>query len=190
VISVSRIGMSVLIVVLAYDLTVITFILTVSLVVLATISDFLDGYLARRWNVTSPTGYVLDAMGDRSIHLALTLAMLVRYSYHPLIAWLLVFRDISIYAVRVLAPDWLQRSRDARWMSLLHTIGVRTWLATFLARDAVRLFCTRDYLDEPYYLGVQMLIICSSITFSYWSLYRALGWVVAREHADVERSNG
>jgi phosphatidylglycerophosphate synthase len=146
-ISASRIAMSVVIIAVSSRLTVATFGITIALVAAAAASDFLDGYLARRWSVTSSTGYVLDAMGDRAVHLALTLAMLVRYEFHPLIAWLLVFRDIAIYAVRILTRDWLQRSRDARWMSLLHAFGVRTWLAMFLLHDGVRLFCTRDYLD-------------------------------------------
>lgn len=180
--------MSVVIVALSSQLTVTTFSITVTLVFAAAISDFLDGYLARRWNVSSAMGYVLDAMGDRAVHLALTLAMLARYEFHPLIAWLLVFRDIAIYAVRILSRDWLQRSRDARWMSLLHATGVRAWLAMFLVHDGVRLFCARDYLDHPYYAAAQTCLICASITFSYWSLYRATGWIIAREHAAIERS--
>ena len=185
-ISVSRIAMSVVIVAVAAKLTLATFCVTVGLLLAATASDFVDGYLARLWNVSSSTGYVLDAMGDRAVHLALTLAMLVRYQFLPVIAWLLIFRDIAIYAVRILTRDWLQRSRDTRWMSLLHTIGVRTWLATFLIRDGVRLFCVRDFLDNPYYQGAQLSLISASIAFSYWSLYQSLGWIVAREHKAAE----
>jgi cardiolipin synthase (CMP-forming) len=90
--------MSVVIVAVSAELSVTTFAITLSLVVAAAVSDALDGYLARRWQVCSPIGYVLDAMGDRAVHLALTLAMLARYQFHPIIAWVLIFRDIAIYA--------------------------------------------------------------------------------------------
>jgi phosphatidylglycerophosphate synthase len=180
--------MSVVIVAVSPRLTKVSFAITVSLVVLATVSDVLDGYLARRWRVTSATGYVLDAMGDRALHLALTLGMLVRYGFHPLIAWLLVFRDIGIYAVRILAPNWLQRSRDARWISLIHAIGVRTWLASYLLRDAVRLFSRRDILDHVAFDVAQTALISASIAFSYWGLFRAIRWTIEDEHAAIEAS--
>jgi phosphatidylglycerophosphate synthase len=178
--------MGVVIVAVAPKLTISSFSITLSLVVLAAISDALDGYLARRWDVTSATGYVLDAMGDRAVHLALMLAMLVRYEFHPLIAWLLVFRDIGIYAIRILARNWLQRSRDARWISVLHALGVRTWLATYLLRDGVRLFSQRDILDTVVYSQAQTILIGASIAFSYWGLFRAMRWTIDDEHATIE----
>ena len=45
-----------------YNLLVILFIIAI-------ISDLLDGYLARKWNVTSLYGKVVDMIGDKSLAL-------------------------------------------------------------------------------------------------------------------------
>jgi phosphatidylglycerophosphate synthase len=149
------------------------------------VSDVLDGYLARRWNVTSAAGYVIDALGDRAISLSLTLIVLVRFGISPVIVWLLVFRDIGIYAVRVLTTNWLARSKRARWMSLTHAIGVRTWLGLFLARDGVRIYARNDVLDTVSFEATQLAIITCSIIFSYYALAKSFQWVIEQEHASV-----
>jgi phosphatidylglycerophosphate synthase len=168
-------------------LTLATFVAEVSLVIAAALSDLADGYLARRWNVVSATGYVLDAMGDRAVHLSLILVMLSRYEFYPLIAWLLIFRDIAIYAVRVLTRNWLKRSRDHRWMSLLHAAGLRLWLSIYILRDGFQAFTGRDYLANTHIGVAQNLLIASSIIFSYWSLYVALNWIIDQEHIAMEQ---
>src|ERR1051325_1287525 len=116
--SVSRIFLAILVVLASAHLSTLTYVATVCMLVLAMVTDALDGYLARRWGIASTLGYVLDAMGDRAIHLALVLVFLVRYSFHPLFIWLLIFRDIGIYAVRVLSKEWLYKSRQMRPVSL------------------------------------------------------------------------
>ena len=90
--SVSRIATALLLVLLSERLTVVTYISTVSLLTFAMLTDALDGYLARRWKVTSSLGYVLDTMGDRAVHLAMVLMFFERYGLHPVLIWLLVFR--------------------------------------------------------------------------------------------------
>jgi len=185
-VSASRIVIGLAIVSLSSKLTRTTFLITLALVAAAAISYFLDGYLARRWNATSATGYVLDAMGDRAVHLALTLVMLLRYDFHLLIAWLLVFRDIAIYGLRVLSRDWLVRSREHRWRSVLHATGVRVWLGIYLLRDGLRVFTSTDNLSNVYVERAQLALITASIIFSYWSLYVALNWLIDVEHASIE----
>ena len=152
------------------------------IVATAMATDALDGYLARRWNTTSEIGYVLDAMGDRALHLALVLIILVRYNFHPIIVWLLIFRDIGIYAVRVLTPTWLAQSRQLRWISVLHATNVRIWLAMFLIRDGVRIFTARDLLDTFVFEFTQTLLISSTIVFAYCGLFRSFRWLVEIDH--------
>ncbi len=70
---------------------------------LAAITDFLDGYIARKRNLVSMTGKFLDPLADKLIVMA-TLVMLV---YHGWIAsWLVVLvlsRETSITGLRAIA---------------------------------------------------------------------------------------
>jgi phosphatidylglycerophosphate synthase len=146
------------------------------------LTDALDGYLARRWKVTSSLGYVLDTMGDRAVHLAMVLMFFERYGLHPVLIWLLVFRDIGIYAVRVLSKDWLRKSKAARPISLFHTTCLRIWLALFLIRDGIRVFKGADLLDTRYFNISQLTLLCTTILVSYYGLYRSLSWLIDRDH--------
>lgn len=180
--SVSRIVFAIAILALSGELTIITYAATVSMVVVAMLTDLLDGYLARRWHTTSALGYVLDAMGDRAIHLALMLVFLVRYGFHPIVVWVLIFRDIGIYAVRVLSSDWFARTMRDRWISLFHATCVRAWLAMFLLRDGVRIVTHRDALHIVIFDVAQAALLATTIVVSYYGLLRSFSWLIDREH--------
>jgi len=134
----------------------------------------IDGYFAPRWGTVSDRGYVLDTMGDRAVHLALVLVFLVRYAFHPLFVWLLLFRDIGIYAVRVLSKDWLQKSRKMRPVFLFHTTCLRVWLGLFLVRDGFRVFLKSDVLDTFAFEAVQLSLLCVTIIVSYYGCFEVL----------------
>jgi phosphatidylglycerophosphate synthase len=150
---------------------------TVIVIAAAMATDALDGYLARRWHVTTDTGYVLDAMGDRSIHLALILVVFVHYQVNAVLIWLLILRDIAIYAVRVLTRDWLARSKELQWLSRFHATNLRIWLASYYLRDGIRVFTGRDPLDVFWFECAQTLLVAFTIVLSYYGLTKSLGWI-------------
>jgi len=57
--SLSRIILAILVIVASFRLDVVTYVATLGMLVVAAITDGLDGYFARRWRVTSELGYVL-----------------------------------------------------------------------------------------------------------------------------------
>jgi cardiolipin synthase len=68
----------------------------ITALVLAGISDFLDGYLARRWNQVTALGRVLDPAADRILTVAVVLGLALR----EIIPWWLVIvllaRDVVV----------------------------------------------------------------------------------------------
>jgi len=183
--SISRIGLAVVLILLTDHLSVRGYIATVIMLTIAVITDGLDGYLARRWGTVSDCGYVLDTMGDRAVHLALMLVFLVRYAFHPVFIWLLVFRDIGIYAIRVLSKDWLSKSRQMRPIFLLHTTCLRAWLGLFLLRDAFRVFTGSDVLNTTSFQIAQYSIISVTLLISYYGLFQSFGWLVDHDHSSL-----
>jgi len=69
------------------------------IVFLATISDFLDGYLARRWKQESRLGRYLDPVSDKIVTTG-ALATLVVYFHFPL--WIFI-----IYLLREVGGIWV-----------------------------------------------------------------------------------
>jgi len=75
------------------------------LFLLASMTDWLDGYLARRWRQTSPLGALLDPIADKVLILGTFLA-LVQLAWIP--AWMvliIVLREFLITGVRLVAAS-------------------------------------------------------------------------------------
>ena len=71
--------------------------------VAAMVTDIIDGYLARKWDLVSVMGAFLDPLADK-LMVATTLIMLVPLGWIP--AWLvalLICREITITALRTIA---------------------------------------------------------------------------------------
>lgn len=71
----------------------------IGLVLFAAGSDFVDGWLARKWGVTTWYGAVLDGVADKAI----TLAVLATFTAEGVLAWwqlvLVMSRDIAVAAI-------------------------------------------------------------------------------------------
>lgn len=71
--------------------------------VVAMITDIIDGYLARKWDLVSVVGAFLDPLADK-LMVVTTLVMLVSHGWLP--AWLvalLICRELTITALRTIA---------------------------------------------------------------------------------------
>ncbi|HET9161515.1 MAG TPA: CDP-diacylglycerol--glycerol-3-phosphate 3-phosphatidyltransferase [Caulobacteraceae bacterium] len=74
--------------------------------VIAAVTDFFDGYLARRWNVVSTFGAIMDPIADKVLVGGAILGLLAVGTRGILIpSFLIVFREFAVSAMReVLAP--------------------------------------------------------------------------------------
>ena len=72
----------------------------------AAVTDFFDGWLARRWGVTSLMGAILDPIADKVLVCAAILGLLATQTPGVLISGgLILFREFAVSALReVLAP--------------------------------------------------------------------------------------
>lgn len=90
-------------------------------------SDLADGRLARRQATASRRGYVLDGWSDRAFHVAVYLLFFAERLLHISIVWILIFREITVYAVRSLDPHWHTDQRLVeRYVNVAYSIVIRT----------------------------------------------------------------
>jgi len=74
--------------------------------VIAAVTDFFDGWLARRWQVVSLTGAILDPIADKILVCGAILGLIAVHAPGILIAGgVILFREFAVSALReVLAP--------------------------------------------------------------------------------------
>ncbi|MEF9942660.1 MAG: CDP-diacylglycerol--glycerol-3-phosphate 3-phosphatidyltransferase [Burkholderiaceae bacterium] len=73
------------------------------LFVLAAITDALDGYLARRFNMTTPMGAFLDPVADKLMVSAALVALLALDRVDMFVALVIIGREIAVSALR----EWM-----------------------------------------------------------------------------------
>ena len=102
-------------------------VITFALFVAATITDLFDGYLARRYQMVTALGKLLDPLADKLLVCA---AMIMLISPHRVPAWMVaivVAREIGVTALRGLASTEglvIAASSLGKWKTLLLNIGV------------------------------------------------------------------
>ena len=98
-------------------------------------SDFFDGRIARKYNLVSKLGYVLDGLGDRACHISAYLLLFTTGILNVLVVWILIFREISQYAVRLVNLEWHSaQSKSDRLVAQVYTTVVQLLLLLELLR--------------------------------------------------------
>lgn len=99
--------------------------------VAASITDFLDGYLARKWNVVSPLGTLLDPIADKLLVALMLVYLLTAYGvelFLPVIVILL--RELYISGLREFLASRqiaLPVSKGGKWKTALQMVAI-AWL--------------------------------------------------------------
>ena len=96
----------------AMDQAMIFLILRVALAsfVIAAVTDFFDGWLARRWKVESLFGAILDPIADKIVVCAAAVGLIAVHVQPPVLVpvGIILFREFAVSALReVLAPRGL-----------------------------------------------------------------------------------
>lgn len=73
--------------------------------ILASLTDFLDGYLARSRNLVTDFGKFMDPLADKCLTTAAFLYMLADGVCHPVVLAVILFREFAVAGVRMLAAE-------------------------------------------------------------------------------------
>lgn len=107
---------------------------------IASLSDFVDGYLARRWEITSPFGEWADPLADKLL-VGAALVVLVDLREFPLwVALVIGLREITVQILRaviVKSGGALPASPAAKLKTLLQIGMVGWWLAPWGELNAI-----------------------------------------------------
>lgn len=110
------------------------------LVLAAGASDFLDGWIARRWHLETWQGGLLDAVADKLFVLSVLVTFVVSGKFSPWLVPGLIARDLAVALIALYAfcsREWASfQKMEARLSGKLATAGQFLFFATVVLAPA------------------------------------------------------
>ena len=142
-----------------------------SIFAIAAITDWFDGYLARRWQQTSDFGAFLDPVADK-LMVAVALILLVSLNRtHAIFAMIIIGREITISALR----EWMAQM-GKRGSVAVATIGKLKTAAQMIAILLLIIGLENLHGFNLLFWGNLLMLIASILTI--WSMfyYLKMAW--------------
>jgi cardiolipin synthase len=131
--------------------------------IVAAITDWVDGWLARRWNQTSSFGAFLDPVADKLMVSAALLVLLYLDRVGIFVALVIIGREIAISALR----EWMAQIGAGASMAV-HWLGKFKTAAQMIAIPC--LLHDQDWLGLPVKTIGQILIVVAAL-LTVWSMF-------------------
>jgi cardiolipin synthase len=155
--------------------------------VLAALTDWFDGFLARKLNQTSAFGAFLDPVADKLMVTGALLVLVQLTRLNAAIALVIVGREITISALR----EWMaqlgaSKSVAVNSLGKFKTACQMTAIPMLLFYGTVKLdFIVRGWFIDVRVLGLWLIWLAAFLTI--WSMlyYMKLAWPMIREKTDM-----
>lgn len=92
------------------------------LFVLASVTDFFDGFIARQWDQMTMLGAILDPLADKMLTLAAFLGLMIEGSASAWAIYIIIVRELFITGVRTVAVSE-GLSVKASWAGKVKTVA-------------------------------------------------------------------
>ncbi|AJE97550.1 CDP-diacylglycerol--glycerol-3-phosphate 3-phosphatidyltransferase [Pandoraea apista] len=152
--------------------------------VLAALTDWFDGFLARRWNQTSAFGAFLDPVADKLMVAAALLMLLQMGRINALVALIIIGREITISALR----EWMAQIGASRSVAV-HQLGKIKTAAQMVAIPLLLFNGTvvwNGWRFDSRFWGTWLIYVAAVLTL--WSMlyYLRRAWPQIRERGAGE----
>ena len=159
---------------LAPDLTVI-----IALVIFAaaSITDAIDGKLARKYNLITDFGKFMDPLADKFLVLGSFLAIL--YRYEQMKAWLfwavlvVIFREFAVTSIRLVVSSSSGVVIAANWLGKIKTVTQMSAIIVLLLEPVIYHTIEKSGTNLPDFFSSYppaSVILCALMTvFTVWS---------------------
>ncbi|HWV63521.1 MAG TPA: CDP-diacylglycerol--glycerol-3-phosphate 3-phosphatidyltransferase [Oxalicibacterium sp.] len=145
--------------------------------IVAALTDWVDGFLARRWNQTSAFGAFLDPVADKLIVAGALLVLIEFGRVNAVIAFIIIGREITISALR----EWMAHI-GARKSVAVSSLGKIKTVAQMVAIPML-LYSENLFGINTQYWGDKLLWVAAALTV--WSMFYYLrkAWPLIKESA-------
>ena len=109
----------------------IKYIIAGVLFIIASLTDFVDGYIARKYNLVTDFGKMIDAIADKILVNSVLIILSSTGFIHPIIPVTIIIRDIVVNSIKMIAGSH-GSVVAAIWMGKIKTICLMTGISLTL----------------------------------------------------------
>ena len=146
--------------------------------IVAAITDWFDGFLARRWNQTSAFGAFLDPVADKLMVAGALLVLVQLDRCNAILAFIIIGREITISALR----EWMAQIGASKSVAV-HSLGKIKTAAQMIAIPMLLYYEVVFGAIDTRFWGEKLLWLASVLTV--WSMlyYLQKAWPLIKEKA-------
>lgn len=148
----------VLMVAIKWESDTVSRIVCASLYVLICITDFLDGIIARKYNMITNFGKFLDPLADKFIVFAALLGILVKYTYLSRVfiwaAAVVMFRELAVTSMRLIIAGRNNLVIAASWLGKFKTFSQMVCIVTIILEPVIFPFFAESHILSYVMIGV------------------------------------
>jgi len=145
---------------------------------IASLTDWLDGYLARKWNQTSPFGAFIDPVADKLIvAIALVLVLYKTPEWYVLIPVVVIIgREITVSALR----EWMAEVGQRNAVKVSFVGKLKT--AFQMVSIGCLIFHNPLFGLPIFEIGISLLYVASALTISSMWSYLKAAWPIMKSN--------
>jgi len=155
-------------------------LIATSLFIAAAITDWLDGYLARRLNQTSAFGAFLDPVADKLMIAAALIVLVWLQRVDAIIAVVIIGREIAVSAMR----EWMAKIGQSKSVAVNFLGKIKT-ISQMIAVPLL-LYHERIGVLSPQRVGTWLIYVAAILTLLSMFYYLKLA-LAPREEGDRRR---
>ena len=127
--------------------------------IVAAITDWIDGYLARKWNQTSAFGAFLDPVADKLIVAGSLLVLVQLGRVSAILGFIIIGREIAISALR----EWMAKIGESKSVAVSSLGKIKT-IAQMIAIPMLLFYNKLFYFIDTAFIGTYLLVIAAILT--------------------------
>ena len=136
-------------------------------------TDFLDGFIARRYHLITNFGKFLDPLADKFMVFAALVVLLYRYTYlSAAFVWvtvIIMFRELAVTSLRLVAAGQAGKVIAAGWSGKLKTVSQMLGILVIILEP----LWSAVYGGVPYASYVMMALMTFTTVWSGLDYFRA-----------------
>lgn len=146
--------------------------------IVAALTDWFDGFLARRWNQTSAFGAFLDPVADKLMVAGALLVLVQLDRVNAMVAFIIIGREIAISALR----EWMAQIGASKSVAV-SSIGKIKTTAQMVAIPMLLYHGQLFGMIDTQFWGKWLLGVAAALTV--WSMFYYLrkAWPLIKENA-------